>query len=274
MERQDEPKINSILSYTWYPHDMPMTPHLIWPAIEVFARARYGLGYSIGSLFIKDRNGRYGFAEEDLDRVGRFFFDNPLEILKLASAWEEKKSAYKSEIKKIRNLTMLSEKEMHSLYHGFYTAYVGQYSIPALANTLDFYFENWLKAIADPQDFFKLTAPAKESFIQREQKELLSIRKNKDFGANIENHAKKYFWLGNNYSHTKILSKDYFIRRHETEKYAEISKPDKKDLMKKYKISESLMKAVEECIYWRDERKKLNMIGNHYLCVLLEEIGK
>jgi len=244
---------------------MPMTPHLIWAAAEAFTRGKYKPFYSINSFFIKDRKGRWGFAEQDLDRVGEFFFKNPEEIIKLAELWGKKLQKFNEITKRIKDLSELPDKELYKLYWEFYNAYVDQYSVPALVNTLDFYFENWLKTRADQKEFFVLTAPGKESFIQKEMRELKESK--------IEEHVEKYFWLGNNYAHTEVLGKDYFLRRKD-EEINIFKKIDKKELMNKYNISEDLMKSVEECIYLRDERKKYNMIGNHYLVVFLGEIGK
>jgi len=226
-------------------------------------------------FFIKDKLAKWGWAEDDLERLGNILLEKPSEIFRLAKIWEGYIKKFDKACGKVRNLEKLSDKELFGLYKEFHDIYIEEYAIPFLANAFDTHFQNWLQnKVKNHKDFLLLTTPVKESFIQKEIKALLSIKKDKDFLENIEKHANKYYWLQNNYADTKILGKDYFIERYETEEEIRIEKVDKKPIMKKYGISPELIKAAEECIYWRDERKKYNMIANHFLCVLLEEIGK
>jgi pyruvate,water dikinase len=266
------------LSKTWEPHDAPATPHLMYPASEAptsTLKKIAGYAYKIISFFIQDGIGRYGFAEEDIEKLGKFLLENPSEVPKLAKLWVDYIKKFEKVCEKIHDLENLSDEELFNLYKKFYTAYLNEYAIPLLANAFDTYFQRWLQNIVkDHEDFILLTTPIKESFTQKEVKELLSIKKDKDFLKNIEKHAKKYFWLQNNYAQAKILDNDYFIERYRSEKQMEIKKVDKKPIIEKYGLSSELIKAVEEFIYWRDERKKYNMIADHFLCVFLEEIGK
>ena len=267
-----------ILSKTWEPHDAPATPHLMYPAAEAptnTLKKIAGYAYEIISFFIQDGIGRYGFAEEDIEKLGKLLLENPSEVPKLAKLWVDYIKKFEKVCEKIHNLEKLSDKELFNLYKEFYTAYLNEYAIPLLANAFDTYFQKWLQnKVKSHEDFILLTTPVKESFTQKEVRELLSIKKDKDFLKNIEKHAKKYFWLQNNYAGAKILDKDYFIKRHESEEQMEIEKVDKKPIIEKYSLSPGLIKAAEEFIYWRDERKKYNMIADHFLCVFLEEIGK
>ncbi|MBW2977693.1 hypothetical protein KY331_02505 [Candidatus Woesearchaeota archaeon] len=267
-----------ILSKTWEPHDLPAVPHLVYPAAEAASSALKkiaGYAYETISIFIKDRVGRWGWAYDDLERLGKFLVENPSEIFRLAKLWEGYIKKFKEICEKIRDLEKLSDEELFSLYKKFYAVYLNEYSIPLLANAFDTYFQNWLQnKVKNHTDFLLLTTPVKESFTQKEVKELLSIKKGKDFLKNIEKHAQKYFWLQNNYAQAKILDKDYFIKRHESEEIIEIDKVDKKPVIGKYSLFPDLIKAAEECIYWRDERKKYNMIADHFLCVFLREFGK
>jgi len=267
-----------IFSKTWEPHDLPATPHLVYPAAEAptsTLKKIVGYAYETISFFIKDRVGRYGFAEEDLEKLGKFLLENPSEIFRLGKLWENYIKKFEEVCGKIHDLEKLSDKELFNLYKEFYTAYLEEYAIPLLTNAFDTYFQKWLQnKVKSHKDFLLLTTPVKESFTQKEVRALLSIKKDKDFLKNIEKHAKKYFWLQNNYAQTKVLDKDYFIKRHESEEIMEIEKIDKKPIIEKYGLSSELIKAAEEFIYWRDERKKYNMIADHFLCVFLREFGK
>jgi phosphohistidine swiveling domain-containing protein len=269
---------HTILAKKWEPHDMPMTPHLVFPALEAGTRVLNKItGFSFRTLayYIENNQGRWVFAEEDLQRLGEDLFNAPRLVIDLSHRWKQFTENFDSICAHIKNLPDKSDNDLSGLYKRFYIAYLIEYSIPMLSNAFDYYFEKWIAAkVENYEDYISLTTSNKESFTIKEVRELTLIEKDENFCANIKKHAKKYFWLENNYLHTKMLGPDYFIQRHNSEKYVKHQTVRKKRLMKKYLISDDLMKAVEECIFWRDERKKYNMIGSHYLSILLEEIGR
>ena len=203
-------KIKDIFSYTWDSHDMPMTPHLIHVAFDACMK-KHSFGYAFEAIhyFIKNNIGKWAFAEEDLDKTGKYLFKNPEKVLELSKRWKEKIKKYRQIVEKIVNLDKLSLKNLLDLYKDFYKAYTELYAIPILANPLDFYFGNWLRGkVKTQEDFIKLITPTKESFSQKELRELLSIKKDKNFQENIKKHAQKYHWLSNTYAQAKRLKKD------------------------------------------------------------------
>ncbi|MFH1053695.1 MAG: PEP-utilizing enzyme [Candidatus Woesearchaeota archaeon] len=262
----------------WDIHEAPGTLHLTYPAAETSTstlKKITGLCYKCAVYFIKDRHLRFSWVEEDIKETGKVLFENPEKVFKLGKLWQKYIKEYKKACEKIKDLEKLSKKELIDLYKEFYKSYVYEWAIPSLANTFDFYFDKEVsKRIENYEDYIALTHQSKESFSQKEVRELLSIKNDKDFLDNIKKHAKKYFWLENNYADTKVLREDYFIKRYKEEKKVDFKKIDKSSLIKKYNLDPKVVEALEECIYWRDERKMYNMMGDYYLSVLLEEIGK
>ena len=68
--------IKKILKLTWEPHDMPITPHLIFSFFEAGTKKLkniLGNSYHYFTLYIKKNYGRFGFAEEDFLRLGKVY---------------------------------------------------------------------------------------------------------------------------------------------------------------------------------------------------------
>lgn len=266
-----------ITKKTWEPHDMPGVPFTIYPTLESgtkTAKKILGYGYSTLTCFFNGEKARWGYAEEEMQELGKYLADNPQEVIKLSHSWQQYLADFKNVCKRINKLEALSDREIIKLFDKFYRAYVEQYSIPLLANSFDFYFQKWLKArVKDTEDYLWLTSSSKESFIRKEIRELLAIKKDRNFLLSIEKHAQKYFWLENNYAKTKVLGKEHFIKKYNQESYNKFERVNKKQLLGKYGIAEELINVAEECIYWRDERKKYNLIGNHFLLLFLKEFS-
>jgi phosphohistidine swiveling domain-containing protein len=278
MNKMSKQEIDEVKSRSWDVHDMVLTPHLVYPVLELFkthAERIAGITFENIYCYIKNKEGRWAYDEDDLFRVGKMFFDNPDKMFQLSKKWSEYIGKFEKIIEQINNLEKLSSQELCDIYKRFYLAYMEEFSIPLLANAYDFYFQRWLREkVTSNEDYLALVAPSRESFTQRENRELFAIRRDSNFIKNIEKHAKKYFWLLNSYADTKMLDAEYFIHKYETEEYWPEQFLPKEKLIEKYEIKPEHIHAAEEAIFWRDERKMYNMIGDHYLVVLLNEIGR
>lgn len=142
--------------------------------------------------------------------------------------------------------------------------------------------------LKDKKDFSVLTSPIRKSFSRREFGELLQV---KDY-RELENHAKKYYWLHNNYFTTEVISTEFFKEEWKKlrEKYPnqeqylqELEKKDAELILEKDRIMErlkfdskqrKLVKLMEFFAWFQDYRKEYTMKMLHYLDKILEAIGK
>ncbi|MBS4036385.1 MAG: hypothetical protein KGZ85_18125 [Ignavibacterium sp.] len=160
--------------------------------------------------------------------------------------------------------------------------------------------------------FSKLTESEKKTFFIEEKEGLLKIflyvqnnkssinyknfdfflKKDKHFIKLINNHVKKYHWLLNNYARVKKISANFFIKEikqlikkgdnprkliKEIKERFEILNKRKQELIKrlggdkKLKIFVLMMESFS-CM--QDQRKKSNLLANHYLIIFLRELSR
>lgn len=164
--------------------------------------------------------------------------------------------------------------------------------------------KQWEKKFAE---FFPiLTATLKPSFATQQKMELLrilaklpkhlkgtkTIIENKRVGNLLSQHAQKYHWIQNSYLMARNLTaKDFAIELQEMikeKKKARIEikkiynqlldlKVKKQKLIKKLGIAKDLrliFRIIESFAWIQDERKKYNLIGDHYLSLFLRQVAK
>lgn len=248
--------VEKISKLTWEPHDMPMTPHLVFSFLDAGTKQLKKIldnSYHYFLVYIKENNGRFGFAEEDLQRLGNFIYNKAIKKSNFLKHKEEEWTRCQKEfitvIHKIDeiNLSKLSNRQLIVFYKKFYKSYVFEYSLPTIANAVDFYTQNKIKNILESvikdsmkcvQHLTLINSPTKSSFSNIEKNSLLKIaswiKRNKGLSdifekENPENiilkikkfpkickliksHTKKYFWLNNNYAQITILDELYFIK--------------------------------------------------------------
>ena len=325
--------IKEIKKLTWEPHDMPLTPYLVFYVLEAAAK---GLKMIIGdcyhhlAVYSANDNGRWGFTEEDFERLGNYVFDKARRNKRLLRELELKSSQAKREVREIireidkSDLKTLPARQLAGLFSKFYSAFVRETAVPALANVLDYqsqkqiktYFKERKTTKSDLARYLtilnapnrlsyttverqKLSGIAHEIFINTKLKSLFKkedaktiIARLKDFSAisrKINNHAREYFWILNNYAQATVLGADYFIvglkkilqfnsdpilEIKQIEQGLKKAKIEKKRLVAKLRLNKDLLlliKLLEHGIYWRDERKKYNQIADHYHMLFIKE---
>ncbi len=157
-----------------------------------------------------------------------------------------------------------------------------------------------------------LTTPEKTSFVKKEHSELLEIalqfiRTKVPFNISLEDlkerypqiykkildHQKKFFWLKNNYKDIQVISPKEFLQeikdilknnskqlikqKIQDLKNINALREEKKRLKKELKISRELIREIDLFSifsWWKDERKRLNLISSHYLSLFIKEISK
>lgn len=153
-----------------------------------------------------------------------------------------------------------------------------------------------LKNSQNPQHCLStLTTTTKKSFSRRETEELLALAQKaiekQDISAALRSHARKWFWLHNNYFSTDVLGEEYFNSELKTifSKYPNPRKTidemelaakeiahEKLELAKNLALDTAqkrLIEVLDAHAWYQDYRKEYVMILLHCLDVILAEIA-
>lgn len=197
----------------------------------------------------------------------------------------------------------LSDPELLAAYKELHSGYVKWFTQGGLVEPIGHQGERLVKKILsgiqdNDEKFALVTTTTLESFSKRELRDLLNIAIAKKRGneKRVESllmaHAKKYFWIHNNYFSTEVLDKRFF--EHELDlamkKYPDSEGQIKKlkkelievtakkaELVKKLGLDETgrdLIGLLDLFAWYQDYRKEYVMQMLHYLDRILEEIGK
>lgn len=205
------------------------------------------------------------------------------------------------------DLNRISDEELLGIYNKFMNDYIDYWKVGMLAEPVAIQGERLirekLKGVKDNKIFNRylsvLIATIKKSFSRRQEEDLLKTAIKIKGNLNspliknlIKEHSKKYFWIHNNYYTTEVLGRNFFFKElkdllskykqpkkylREIEKLDKESISNKKSIINKLKLNKKyrkLVKIIDDFGWFQDERKKYNMIANHYLDILLSEIGK
>ncbi len=245
--------------------------------------------------------------------------------------WERLGKKFQKEYKRCeQDLAKLPDRKLLKLYKTFYDAYIEQYSVAigiqdAFSMHADEFFVPLVRALLRKKGmeqnlddvFITLTSPVTESFVATEYYERLKIlkkiRQSRQLTQLFQNskeemirklerfpkvdtlltaHAKKWFWLENNYAVQKVLGKEYFAEKLVNEMHLNTdpdeeirkiqqripeTKKQKRMLMKTLNIGSELSNLVsitEAFYYMQDERKKYVLMANHHIRRFFDEIGQ
>lgn len=141
--------------------------------------------------------------------------------------------------------------------------------------------------------FERLSSPEDFSFYQKEELDLLALKKIKNkqlLAEKLRSHQQKYFWLLNSYHHTRVLPISYFSRVlksysvssanqkiKEIKMLRKLSVVDKNKAAKKFDLSEDILKIGKRLafsIWWQDFRKGYIFRANHIIDLFLKEISR
>lgn len=272
----------------------------------------YGWGFII--IEFEKENIRFLFPiDEQIDMGKRFLKDELKEdgnYLKIINEWKIDFKSFKKECEKIDSINFedLTNIDLKQQYEKFIKIFRKAWAMPLTATAISYYsneiyIPKLLKKYQDIENFLELAKPIEPSFINEEEKELLKIKieiineiKNKtnykkeietDFKNDIineinnnpkiigllKNHQKKYFWINNNYRDFKPLEINYFIEQLVNIKES-VNKESKTTDFIFNKEEKTMAKLIGQATTFQDLRKKTNLIGNHYIGIFLEMIGK
>ena len=127
--------------------------------------------------------------------------------------------------------------------------------------------------------FALLTTSEEKSFLAESEELLQKIYKNPTNKKLIEKFKKDFGWIRNNYDYRRPFSNEEIIEEAKSRKFqknktlAEVKK-EKKDIIKKLKLSKKLIFKLNDLAFigsWQDERKKFILLACEYLFRVLEE---
>jgi phosphohistidine swiveling domain-containing protein len=229
-------------------------------------------------------------------------------IPRLYKRWQKQVKDFYQVVNKINkfNWERLSNQEIVRWFRRFDKLYKIEYAPPLLPDYYHEYAEklllpkvqNHLKGLPinkQEEAYVSLLSPSKPSFVKEADWSLLrlsllkKINKSKFLQA-LKKHTRDYYWLHNNYTYTKYLDEQYWLKelkkkdsrdaariiKKEKVEFKKIKK-DKAHYLKKLKLDKQTVLEIEILdffSYWQDQRKKANMIANGIIDQFVRELSK
>lgn len=207
------------------------------------------------------------------------------------------------------HLKDISDAELGHKFSEFLERFMEIWTAPLAADGIGVYTESELlehferelpssERSAAHELFAKVCQPSFLSFMTRERISLLALallylRKSPAFADALSRHQCDFYWVRNNYKEIQELPESYFhekvveeARKGEAkiqeelarlESLSETVEKEKQDVLKRFVFSPDLLRRLRLTPIlgeWLDYRKEMNLRGNHYLKLFLEEIGR
>lgn len=301
----------------WYRQRFDACPHFMFflgiAHISSIARTKYPFGQRITYAgFSKNRADWYHSLNE-LQRTAQSIIHSAKRDSKVSEKmifefrkWEQ---LFYQECRNLGqlNLSSLTNTQILAIYHKLENVYINKLNssplIDGFALSTDTLIASKIAEFLDRNGlgskfnayFSMLTAPVFLSFLQLEEIELIKIAQQiKTRPLQKENllmqHAKRFFWIHNNYVKDNVLSKSFFEKRLKEyskighkKRIEEIKSMPRENLRTKNTLINQinlpselrlLLKITDDFNYWQDERKKGTFWATHYFSLLLAEIAK
>ncbi|MFC1769272.1 hypothetical protein ACFLZX_05930 [Nanoarchaeota archaeon] len=245
-----------------------------------------GFALSVGYSNGKDGNFYPTFGEKDFHIRGEWMEKHSKEVHGHYKEWCNRVKEFYSFVKKIDE----NDPDLLDKYDKFEDLYANQWGVALMTeyNTVwgDIIVKRMENKGYSPELINTLILQDKLSFHMEEEKDLLEIFTKYGFKLpnkcphELEEHAKKYFWLEGGYNIQKRLSPSDFSERlkeytpdkakkrlEEIKNYEESVKKRKKEAVEKLKLSkeeELALRDVGFIGWWQDQRKRANLIGMYY----------
>lgn len=260
----------------WFRWEREAAIHLLFPTLEGSMQPLEEFsGYGFPTTILIFKNGIVTWCVKNTE-----FYGLGEKLLKIYKDPRKENEMVKEAAKRLEALRVvegniddtsfsdLTNEELSHLYNQLHDAFINYYGIGAIQEPLAMQAEVELKATINlsSEEISNLAAPNKLSYIQEADNYLYETK-------DIDGFIKKYYWIDNNYSQTKVLSKD------EVEKRLSSIAPTKASIVKSTDINLSdeakrLVELLKNFAIYQDDRKRNILIYLHYLEILLKEIGK
>ncbi len=226
---------------------------------------------------------------------------------KLYRKWLKQVNDYYQVVNKINRLELskISDQDFLKLFKEFGRFYKIEYTLPLLPDNYHEYAEKillpkvqkYLKGLSIKEyekAYLALLSPTKSSFIKQTHWSVLRLANQFKKGQNINHalkrHTKKFYWVHNNYTYTKYLDENFWlkeVKKHLNKNHLKIINQEKRSFqkikknksyyIKKLKIDNRTaleLKILDMFSHWQDQRKQANMIGNWIIDQFLRELSK
>lgn len=253
------------------------TIHLLYPTLEGSMKHLEdyaGYGYPTTILIFKEGIVRWICKEDEFYKAGEkllAIYINPQKEKEMVEDTKKRLETLNKVEDKIEhsNLSNLTKTELADLYRILHDAFVDYYSIGSMHEPVPMQAEKELKNNKSLSDDLvsHLTTPIKASFIKEAENYLLNTK-------DINGFIKKYYWIDNNYSGTKVLSKADVEKR-----LTHLKKDNSRESLNDRRVNltekeKRLIEILKNYGGYQDERKRYILIYLHFLERLLKEIGK
>lgn len=242
--------------------------------------------------------------------LNRYLKDNNY-FAKLYKQWQTAINQLYSLVDKVNTLdySVLSNNEMLKLFNDIYKSLSNSWTYFILIDCFDPHGDEMLQGFINraeinmpPADLRKLLVNTKNTFANEERIGFLEIasfllKNKKDYdkiNLMLTEHQNKFYWFQNNYGHIRYLTvNDFYKYLNDLIKENNLKKIDKELLelkesrnnvkkeksriIKKYDIPQDLLKICNlfaDLAQYRDERKKMNLLGMTAMKYILYKISK
>jgi len=251
------------------------------------------------------------YEAADMIRISKIFLrlqqKNSRYLNQLYKKWQQQANNYYQVVNKINNLDLskLSAQEIVNWFKKFGDVYKIEYALPLLTDYYHEYAEKillpkvqWYLKDLSPQEYEKaylaLLTAIEPSFVKQAHWSILKLadqyKHGKDISLFLKQHVEKYYWIYNNYTYTKYLDQNYWLKQvkkylsknclkiiNQEKKSFERVKKDKAYYIRKLQIDKQTameLDILDKFSYWQDQRKQANMIGNWVVDQFLRELTK
>lgn len=296
---------------------MPGNPLLIYYPAIVVMREMAKIDYDWEFFYLLIKNGHLTIiypTNRQIDIANRIFYhelEHPGFYQKYIDEWREINKKFNSYCEKLSKLdfTKFSLNEIKKLFEEFTKLFREVWVLPLTVTALAYYADNVLIPNLTKKygmdaivDYTTLSTPTQFSFLKNEEHKLIDIKKeilNKNIDLNkttldnlrnsdfdiylkIEQHAKKYFFIKNNYRDGIILGENYFFDNLKDIEVKDYKKEAEEFRLKQANILSNNRFDKNELIFaklirlgtiFQDSRKRNNLLGNHYVFKFIEAMS-
>ncbi|MBI2129104.1 hypothetical protein HYU07_02595 [Candidatus Woesearchaeota archaeon] len=209
---------------------------------------------------------------------------NPEFLKKTEKIMMERGNQLLNSARKVETIKDRSIKSLSVLFKEIYDSYVRYFAIVMIPElSIEFVEKDFDEEIKKQfrEEYGKiisLLSIPRDSFLLREERELLAISKKPNFRQLLKDHVKKYFWLNNNYVDTKYLDEGFFLNKLKSLKLTEERNIANKHIFlnslegNKYKRLKTLANMVEFITFVQDTRKRTAIEASYYINELFDEM--
>ena len=242
---------------------------LIYTGQNVVWRNRWSDLYNLGQKLISF------FSKKGQEK--KYWADWQKETKKLERGFEEVEKA---------DLRKLSDKDLISLFNKFVEVYKSWWKYGWASTPIALQAERLLtKQGLNEKDFNYLLAPPQKSFAAEIEEDLANIGavakkeglRSSRTREKIKHHTSNYFWKRNNYLETTVLTEKEIkleIKQLLKTPQVKVMNTPAVSLESLKEETKSLANLLSNFAYYKDYRKKYQMIAGYYLDKLLMEVGQ